>query len=169
MRRDAPRPAASRRPASRQRSARLALVCSLALLPSCAEKAAPPADPAVLLEADRAFAAAVAEGGRDAWVAWFTDDGAQIQPGRGEVRGQDALRELMAGLDDPNYELAWKPHRAEISAAGDLGWTTGSYRSRGIGPDGTPREVQGRYVTIWRRQPDGSYKVVMDLGNPVSK
>jgi ketosteroid isomerase-like protein len=101
-------------------------------------------------------------------VSWFTEDGAQIQPGSGEIRGRDAIRELMAGLDDPSFSLTWEPRRADIAASGDLGWTTGSYVSRGVGADGTPRQAQGRYVTIWRKQPDGAWKVVMDLGNPTS-
>jgi ketosteroid isomerase-like protein len=69
-------------------------------------------------------------------------------------------------MDDPNFTLSWEPLRADIAASGDLGWTTGSYTSEGIGPDGEPRRGQGRYVTIWRKAADGSWKVVMDLGNP---
>jgi len=120
------------------------------------------------MEADRAFAAAVAGGGTEAWVSWFASDGAQIRPGAGEVRGHDAIREAMAGLDDPNYSLRWEPLRADVAASGDLGWTTGSYISEGVGADGQPKRTQGRYVSIWRRQADGSWKVVMDLGNPTS-
>ena len=136
------------------------------VLAACAQQAPPPADPEVLMEADRAFAAAVAQGGTEAWVSWFAEDGAQIQPGTGEIRGHDAIRALMAGLDDPGLTLIWEPLRADISAGGDLGWTTGSYVSRAVGGDGETRTGQGRYVTIWRRQADGSWKVVMDLGNP---
>ena len=128
----------------------------------------PPPDPSVLMDADRAFAAAVAEGGTEAWVSWFAEDGAQIQPGAGEIRGRDAIHDLMAGLDDPDFSLTWEPRRADIAASGDLGWTTGSYVSRGLGADGEPRQAQGRYVTIWRKRPDGMWNVVMDLGNPVS-
>ena len=136
-------------------------------LAGCAQQAAaPPADLEVLMEADRAFAEAVAQGGTEAWVSWFATDGAQIQPGSGEIMGHDAIRSLMAGLDDPNFKLSWKPLRADIAASGDLGWTTGSYVSEGVGPDGEPRRGQGRYVTIWRKGADGAWKVVMDLGNP---
>lgn len=139
-------------------------------LAGCAQEAAPPppADPAVLMEADRAFAADVAERGTEAWVSWFATDGAQIQPGSGEIVGHDAIRTLMAGLDDPNLTLTWEPLRADIAASGDLGWTTGSYVSEAVGADGEVQLGQGRYVTIWRKQADGSWKVVMDLGNPVS-
>lgn len=138
------------------------------LIAACAREVPPPppADPSVLMEADRAFAAAVAEGGTEAWVSWFASDGAQIQPGVGEIRGHDAIRRLMAGLDDPSRTLTWEPLRADIAAGGDMGWTTGSFTSLGTGPDGETRRGQGRYVSIWRKQADGSWKVVMDLGSP---
>ena len=116
---------------------------ALLLLVGCA---APPADPAVLMDADRAFAAAVAKDGADAWAAWFAEDGAMIQAGVGEVE--------------------WEPERADLAASGDLGWTTGPWQLRQEGADG-PIASRGRYVSIWRRQPDGSWKVVMDLGNPI--
>jgi len=145
-------------------------VPALLIAAACAQPASPPPvpDPQVLMEADRAFAAAVAEGGTEAWVSWFADDGAQITPGAGEIRGHEAIRENMAGLDDPNYSLRWEPLRADIAASGDLGWTTGSYVSEGIGADGQAKRGQGRYVSIWRKQADGTWKVVMDLGNPTS-
>ncbi|MEX0892116.1 MAG: DUF4440 domain-containing protein [Gemmatimonadota bacterium] len=127
-----------------------------------------PPDASELMEADRAFAGAVARVGRDAWVSWFAEDGAQIQEGVGEVRGHEAIRELMAGLDDPGYSLTWEPLRADIADSGDLGWTTGTYRSAMTDADGNVRRGEGRYVTIWRRQSDGTWKVVMDLGNPTS-
>ena len=118
------------------------------------------------MEADRAFAAAVASGGADAWVSWFAEDGAQIQPYAGEIRGHDAIRRLMAGLDDPSVSLRWEPVRSDIADSGDLGWTTGAYVSEITAPGGTVTRSEGRYVSIWRLQDDGSWKVVMDLGNP---
>lgn len=121
----------------------------------------------VLMQADRDFAADVAEGGADAWASWFAQDGAIIQPGAGEISGRAAIREFMRVLDDPNFSLRWEPDRADIAASGDLGWTTGHYVSESIGPDGTPQRAEGLYVSIWRRQVDGTWKVVMDLGNPI--
>jgi len=142
--------------------------CSLlvaAVLTGCTPSTTPPS-PDVLMEADRAFAAAVAEGGSDAWVSWFAEDGAMIQPGLGEIRGHSAILPVMAGLDQPGVSLRWEPERAEIAASGELGWTTGSYVSESPGPDGEVQRGTGRYVTIWRLQADGSWRVAMDLGNP---
>ena len=118
-------------------------------------------DPTELMDADRAFAAAVAGGGADAWTAWFATDGAMLQDGVGEVRGAAAIRDAVAYLDRPGFALSWEPVRAEIAASGDLGWTTGEWTLRPA-PGAPPG--RGRYVSIWRRQPDGSWKVVMDLG-----
>ncbi len=143
----------------------LALAAALAIF-GCTGAAAPAADPSVLMEADRAFAKAVADGGVDAWVSWLAPDGAQIVPGAGEVRGPDAIRSLMAYLDDPGSTLTWEPLRAEIATSGDLGWTTGTYESESMGADGRVRRGHGRYVTIWKKQADGRWKVAMDLGNP---
>ena len=132
----------------------------LLLLPACT----PTPDPGVLLEADRAFAADVVADGASAWAGWFAEDGAMIQAGVGEIRGQAAIRVAVAYLDTPGTTLRWEPARADIATSGDLGWTTGSWTFRSTPESPVSR---GRYVSIWRRQPDGSWKVVMDLGVPV--
>jgi ketosteroid isomerase-like protein len=130
---------------------------------------APPPDPEVLMEADRAFAAAVAAGGSEAWASWFADDGSMVQPGVGLVSGHETILAFMAGLDRPGVVLRWDPDHADIAASGDLGWTTGTFESESPGPDGEVRTGQGRYVTIWRKQADSSWKVAMDLGNPTEE
>lgn len=127
----------------------------------------PAPDASVLLAADSAFDAAVAAGGSAAWTEWFAAGGAMIQEGVGEIRGRDAILEAVGYLDRPDVSLRWTPARADIAASGDLGWTTGSYVFRATGPDGNPTESRGRYVSIWRQQEDGRWKIVMDLGNPV--
>ena len=142
------------------------LLSALVLVLTATAAVQRPVSSDVLLEADRAFSAAVAEGGADAWAAWFAADGAMVQEGVGEVRGRATIREFMAALDDPGVSLQWEPDRADIARSGDLGWTTGHYVSASVAADGTPRRAEGIYVSIWRRQADGGWKVVMDLGNP---
>ena len=146
------------------RSRGCAVACAT-LLVGCGQQY-PPADPAELIAADSAFDVAVSERGSEAWVEWFTDDGAIVREGVGEIRGTEALQAALAGLDEPGVSLRWTPTRADVAASGDLGWTTGSYVSESPTPDGTVVRGEGVYVSIWRRQPDGSWRVVMDLGNP---
>ncbi len=62
----------------------------------------------------------------------------------------------------PGLQLTWKPDLAEVAASGDLGYTVGTYELRS--PAGLVRT--GKYMTIWKEQPDRSWKFVADGGTP---
>jgi uncharacterized protein (TIGR02246 family) len=124
---------------------------------------------AELKEADRRFAAEVATADPAArgqvWAGWFTDDGRQLVPGR-VVEGTRSIAEMMGPIfPQPGTQLTWEPDLAEAAPSGDMGWTSGRYESRRSGPEGESVE-HGRYLTIWRRQADGSWKVALDTGVP---
>jgi len=121
---------------------------------------------AALLAADRAFDSLVAARGLDAWVETFADSGRQVD-GRGEfVVGHAAIREEMRGLlGDSTRTLRWSPDYSEVAQDGSLGYTMGRWTLARRGP-GTPEELsRGRYLTVWRKQPDGRWKAVADIGN----
>jgi ketosteroid isomerase-like protein len=117
-----------------------------------------------LMQADRDFAVATWERGVDGWLEYFAPDGAMIVAGVGEVKGHAAIRELMAPfLADSNPRLLWEPIRAEVGSGGDLGYTIGS--SRRVARDSASTLLgTGIYLTIWRRQPDRTWKVERDIG-----
>lgn len=120
-----------------------------------------------LIQADREFDQATAEKGVGAWVSYFAEDGRMFPAGAEIVSGKEAIREAMApAFATPGFSLRWKPLGAEVSNAGDLGYTYGTYVAKGPGPKGEAVERHGKYVSIWRKQPDGSWKVVVDIGNP---
>ncbi|MFL5251245.1 MAG: YybH family protein [Myxococcales bacterium] len=118
-----------------------------------------------LMDADTQFARDTAERGVEGWVSWFTDDGTMYPPARDAIEGRAAIREQMGDLYDPRsgqggLRLDWQPIRAEVSESGELGWTTGT--SKVVTTAGMR---QGRYITVWRKQADGSWKVWADLGD----
>lgn len=90
----------------------------------------------------------------------FADD-SLIKPEQGSfpVIGKKALEENWRGKDDFN-NLSWKPFRAEAATSGDLGYTIGNWKM--VTPDTT---YYGNYYTIWKRQPDGKWKWIVDGGN----
>jgi len=122
-----------------------------------------------LMDADRRFASEVAaadpaDRGR-IWAEWFAPDGRQIIPGK-VVEGTESITALMGpAFATVGYSLTWNPDIASASADGDMGWTSGRYESRSTGPEGDT-VGHGRYLTIWRRQPDGGWKVALDNGVP---
>ena len=153
----------------------LAIVLAACSVHATARRSAPAAavtastnpDTEPLMRADLDFAADVARDGIDAWVKWFANDGQQIGPSR-QVVGHGAIREYMAStFSDPTAKLAWWPVSARISSSGDLGYTIGRYEARTMNPDGSVTiRGTGRYITIWRKQADGSWKVELDTGHP---
>jgi ketosteroid isomerase-like protein len=124
---------------------------------------------AELMEADRMFAADVAAADpadrASVWAGWFVPDGRQIVPGA-VVQGTGSIAAMMNGaFTSPGYTLEWDPDSATASPDGMLGWTTGRYINRRETPEG-PVEAEGRYLSLWRRLPDGSWKVDLDTGVP---
>ena len=79
------------------------------------------------------------------------------------------MRAAMApAFADTTFRLTWQPTMAFASAAGDLGYTLGTWQSTHYNEAGKGQVTTGKYVTIWRKQADGSWKVVFDGGNPDS-
>ena len=63
---------------------------------------------------------------------------------------------------NPDVQLVWAPLKVEVSDDGTLGYTWGRYDFTSKGKDGKPQSSAGIYLTIWRRQADGSWKFVYD-------
>ncbi len=117
---------------------------------------------ASLVEAERAFARlSVASGVRAAFMAYFADDGINFQPHPTNTKEAFAKRPAPAAL--PPVTLDWYPVYADISRAGDLGYTTGpfTFTDRSSEPHQTRH---GYYFSIWQKQADSTWKVALDLG-----
>ena len=140
--------------------------------PASQAKAQPAADPGagggqVLRDMEAKFGVAVAAKDSQAFLAFWAEDAAMFPPGEPVVVGKEKiLAEWAPILTDPNASLTWSPDKVEIAGSGDLGYTYGRYRSTRKGADGQPIIRNGKYVTIWRKGTDGSWRVVVDLGTP---
>lgn len=111
-----------------------------------------------MVSAERAFAKTSLEKGvREAFLEFLADDSIALQPD--PVPAKESTRAQPAG---PTY-LTWYPVHAEISLAGDFGYTTGPYELRPRGKD-DKRVIYGYYTTAWQKQGDGSYKAFLDFG-----
>ncbi len=117
-----------------------------------------------LMDADRAFASATAERGLDGWMAFHLSDARNI-PASGEVAvGHEAIAARMSSLlSDDQLLFLWEPIFADVSVSRDVGYTHGNWRLTRVGADSV--EQQGRYLTVWRKDSDGAWKVLADIGN----
>lgn len=124
------------------------------------EKPAAGSDLLFQLEAD--FAHAVAEHGQAAFVAYFAEDGVELDNGGGIVTKED-MRKEPAWPD--GTLLTWTPVKADMAASGDLGYTYGTYVFKSKNKEGKIVSSYGKYMSVWKKQKDGSWKVVVDMGN----
>lgn len=138
----------------------LLLVLILAVTASAQQKRA--VDNKVLLKLEADFARATALGGHEAFVSYFAEDGVELQNGGGIATKSDLLKE---GPWPPGFSLSWTPVKAEMASSGDLGYTYGNYVLKMKGQDGTPVTRYGKYTSIWKKQKDGTWKVILDMGN----
>ncbi len=138
---------------------------ALAVLASCVGSRQAKPDPEVLIEADRAFAQATAERRLEGFASFLAEEVTTIRPNSPVIKGKEGLTARWAALlNDPAMSIAWKPLGAVIADGGDMGYTVGSYEvTKAAGGAKTPAG-SGKYITIWKKQPDGGWKVIFDSG-----
>jgi ketosteroid isomerase-like protein len=81
------------------------------------------------------------------------------------VVGPDAIRAFFAA-QGTSSSLTWHPVYAAVAGSRDLGFTIGEYIATGRGPSGAAVQRFGKYLTVWKLQRDGTWKFVVDGGNP---
>ncbi len=119
---------------------------------------------AFLFDLEAKFAADTAKGGGAAFAKWFADDAVTLSNGRAPVVGHAAIA-ADTKWSAADYQLTWKPDGGRMSPAGDMGFTWGHYEGHFKQKDGTPGVTSGRYMTVWKKQADGSWKVALDASN----
>ena len=144
---------------------RLALILLFVALPS-----APAADreklKTELARREDAFCAMAKEQGLLAAFTHFAaPDVAFVDTDPRKWRGPAAVRERL-GTDQPGVTLTWSALFTDVSDDGTLGYNWGRYESRRPGPKGKEVVRGGFFLTIWKRQPDGTWRYVMDAGAP---
>jgi ketosteroid isomerase-like protein len=121
---------------------------------------------AAVKAADRAFAEAVKLRDRELFASFIAENATFL--GGGLTEGRDAIVVdwgifFVAGGP---ATITWEPHTVEVAASGDMAYTLGDFEIRAVGPNGQWQRSTGTYVSIWRKDPDGSWKVVVDGGTP---
>ena len=129
---------------------------------SCVEKKEPTQQSSIheILNADISFSDMSRQiGMKKAFLQYIDNEGVLLRPGHLPLAGAEAI-DFLSQLSDTAYTLSWQPMKAEISKSGDLGFTYGVY-TLSI----KDSVYKGTYVSIWKKQNDGSWKFVLDSGN----
>jgi len=118
----------------------------------------------LLFDLEARFAKDVALRGGAAFADWFAEDGVALGNGQAPVVGRVAIAKS-AAWSPKDYQLTWTPTDATLGPSGDIGYTWGHFEGHSKDANGNPVTTSGRYITIWRKQPDGNWKVALDAGS----
>jgi ketosteroid isomerase-like protein len=116
-----------------------------------------------IIETERAFAArALVIGWKLAFLEYFADGAIGFDEGQADL----AKEQIRTNPDPPkDLQLIWEPRYGDVAASGELGYLTGPVQSILPSRDkGRPRH--SAYTSVWKRQRNGTFKVVMDVGVP---
>lgn len=115
-----------------------------------------------LMAADEKFSALSEQKGmKMAFIEYMDSNAILLRPAHLPFVGAKAVDYLLR-QNDTGYTMQWKPKNAMVSASGDLGFTYGIWALR---PKTVDTTMYGTYVSVWKKQADGTWKFVLDSGN----
>lgn len=132
------------------------------------EKPDPAAVEQQILAQEEQWNRAYAQRDAEALAGFFADDAAMASPGEQLVRGKESIRQaVQAFAEDPNLNVTFRANRVQVAQSGDLAYSRGQYMLTSTNPDtNSPESSRGYYLTVWKKQGDGSWKAVEDFITP---
>jgi uncharacterized protein (TIGR02246 family) len=102
---------------------------------------------------------------QEALVGHYADDAYFVAPGVKAANGSTEIRKAYSdGLNDQNFEISFASDKIDVSSSGDLAYARGHFNEKYTDPKtGKVMADSGSYVTIYKKQQDGSWKAVEDF------
>src|ERR1700680_1696289 len=99
-------------------------------------------------------------------TANYADDASWLPPHAPIVQGKEAIRSAWAQLlTIPGLTIDWQITKVEVSRAGDMAYTLYKYEMTMGAPNGAPIQDSGKDMAVWKKQADGTWKMVADTFN----
>ena|SRR2546428_10847385 len=146
------------------------LTCTFAILmlviSGCEKKANIEAERTTLRDADMEWSKVTGDKNVEGFVGFLAANGTILPPNSSKLTGNEAIRKWMTDMiANPGFAINWQTATVEVSSSGDLGYTLGSYNFTMNDAQGKPTTDKGKYVTVWKKQAGGKWKVVADIFN----
>jgi uncharacterized protein (TIGR02246 family) len=99
-------------------------------------------------------------------VAGFTDDAWLLPPNAPLASGKEAIRTVWSELvETPSFSASNEVTKVEVSSRGDMGYVVGTSEGTWNDPEGNRVTSQEKWVAVYKKQPDGTWKCVVDIWN----
>jgi ketosteroid isomerase-like protein len=144
----------------------------LSLLTACQQQATTitadtrAADEATLKNLDAEWSKAAGAKDVDKTASYYSDDALVLPPNMPTINGKQGARAMWQGMFSvPDFGGGWKVSKVEVARSGDLAYVTGTYELSETDARGKPMTDKGKYLEVWKKQGDGTWKCVVDMFN----
>ena len=143
------------------------IFASVLALGACTPKFDATSESAKLMRRDVEWADLASAGKNvDSIVSYWSDDAVIIEPGQPVVEGKAAIRNYVAeSLKTPGFKIHWVSEKPTFSPDGKFAYMRGTDEMTVPGPKGAPMTLHLRGYSIWRLEPDGQWRCVVDIAN----
>jgi len=153
----------------------LAAVLAISFTAACSNQTAQaPAPPPDTRKADEAaIRAASADWNKaaqardlDKAASYYAEDSVFLVDKGALVKGKNSIRMVWKDILAPTAPvLSFTTSFVEVARSGDIGYEYGTAEFTTANKKGKPTVEKAKYVTVWKKQPDGSWKAAVDMDN----
>jgi uncharacterized protein (TIGR02246 family) len=119
-----------------------------------------------LRDLDAQWSAAAGAKDVDKTVSFYSNDAIVMPPNASAATTKESIRSAWKEmLASPGAAISWRTTKVEVAKSGDLAYVSGTYEETMTDASGKPVKDHGKYVEVWKKQADGSWKVVADIWN----
>ncbi len=137
----------------------------IAVSPSESPSSSQPVDQ-TLRDLDVRWSKAAAAKDLEETIAYYSDDAIVLPPNSASATTKEAIRNVWKDMfASPGLIITWKPTRVELGKSADLAWVSGTYELTMNDAAGRPINDRGKYLEVWKKQPDGHWKCGADIWN----
>ena len=124
------------------------------------------ADETALRKLDDEWSKAAGSRDVDKTISYYSDDAVVMPPNIPTLTGKEPIQTLWKSmLGSPDFSGGWKATKVEVARSGDLAYVSGNYEFNEKDNSGKPITDKGKYLEVWKKQADGSWKCVADMFN----
>lgn len=123
---------------------------------------------ATLDEKNTAFEQAMLAGDVEGMIAGYAPDAVVQPPMMPASSGTESIRALYDGMVAEGAPASFDivSDNMTVAESGDLAYETGHYTAAGQIPEGETWEVQGKYLTVWKKNAEGQWQTVAVSWSP---
>jgi len=120
-----------------------------------------------LMKLSKEWSEVTSTGDVDKTVSYWADDALVMSAGQPPLKGKPAIRQMVEeSFKMPGFRISWQPESVEVSESGDMAYMIENSQVSFTDSTGKPVTLKNKAVSIWRKQPDGSWKNTVDISTP---